>query len=301
MGDLDSAYEPVGRDAYWDRQVRRQVHRLEEKIRSMEAQLRAKDTARDLVKREHATRLQVLAAAVGCASDAPYSAILARANSLRQQAERAKEVDLELRDRLYQLAKALAPDGVHIVKDLDPVYLSDRLLALLNVSNSCTTVEAPVAQPPSGCKCGCIDTSGSLAEAGARDWTSGPDGRANSSALFKELTVDIARIIRDDASRLLAGQAVDTAALILAALVHRHRFEPRSYVFRLQMREILAHYRNQHAGGSAWGPTARQERIGLLSMIEELLELLDNGPKVAPATPIKTAAMEATEDHDCCL
>ena len=53
-----------------------------------------------------------------------------------------------------------------------------------------------------------------------RDWTCA-NGKSNSSPAFLVLVDEVARLIRGDAHRLLAGDTEGTARLILAQLTHR--------------------------------------------------------------------------------
>lgn len=60
-----------------------------------------------------------------------------------------------------------------------------------------------------------------------RDWTVDPiSGCANSSRAYVELCGHIERLIRGDASNLIAGQAGRTAGLIMAQLAHVHGLRP---------------------------------------------------------------------------
>lgn len=61
----------------------------------------------------------------------------------------------------------------------------------------------------------------------ATDWTAGPDGRSNSSRRFLDLVERVTRIIRGDASNLIAGRTEQTARLIVAQLAHAERLAPR--------------------------------------------------------------------------
>jgi hypothetical protein len=58
------------------------------------------------------------------------------------------------------------------------------------------------------------------------DWTTDDSGRSNSSPLYCELRAEIARLIRDDAYKLLSGNAEATAGLILSQLAHVHGLAP---------------------------------------------------------------------------
>lgn len=58
-----------------------------------------------------------------------------------------------------------------------------------------------------------------------RDWTS-IGQRSNCSPFFESLVLEIARLIRDDARSLLAGNAEGSARLILAQLAHVHGLAP---------------------------------------------------------------------------
>lgn len=60
-----------------------------------------------------------------------------------------------------------------------------------------------------------------------KDWTVDPvTHRANSSPAFLELSSRVEEIIRNDAHRLIAGRAGDTATLIIAQLAHVYRMRP---------------------------------------------------------------------------
>lgn len=58
------------------------------------------------------------------------------------------------------------------------------------------------------------------------DWTVAEDGRSNSSELFVELCRQVERLIRGDASMIVAGRADATACLIMAQLAHVHGLRP---------------------------------------------------------------------------
>lgn len=63
-----------------------------------------------------------------------------------------------------------------------------------------------------------------------RDWTTGDDGLANSSALFRSLEKRVAAIIVDSARSLLPWHTERVAGLILAELAHEHGLSPRGTV-----------------------------------------------------------------------
>ena len=58
------------------------------------------------------------------------------------------------------------------------------------------------------------------------DWTA-VDGRSNSSALYVNLSSEIARLLRDSAHSLIAGRTDEVGGLILAQLAHKHGLRPR--------------------------------------------------------------------------
>ena len=74
--------------------------------------------------------------------------------------------------------------------------------------------EAPFVQPV-------VPTTASTT-----DWTQDDAGRSNSSPEFLRLVAAVARLIRNDAQVLLAGNAEMTARLIVAQLAHAHGLAP---------------------------------------------------------------------------
>lgn len=60
-----------------------------------------------------------------------------------------------------------------------------------------------------------------------RDWTVDPEtGRSNSSDEFEILSREVGRIIRSEASTLLAGRSDAVGRIVMAQLAHRFGLAP---------------------------------------------------------------------------
>lgn len=57
------------------------------------------------------------------------------------------------------------------------------------------------------------------------DWTAA-DGVSNCSALFEDLSYEVAELIRSSAHSLLAGNVNQVGRLIMAQLAHKHGLAP---------------------------------------------------------------------------
>jgi hypothetical protein len=58
------------------------------------------------------------------------------------------------------------------------------------------------------------------------DWTTGEDGRANTSEAFGRVVGAVEAIIRNSAHNLIAGRAETVAQLVVAKLAHEHGLAP---------------------------------------------------------------------------
>jgi hypothetical protein len=58
------------------------------------------------------------------------------------------------------------------------------------------------------------------------DWTTGNEGRSNSSEAYEWLVAQVTRLILNDAHQLINGRANHTAGLIMAQLAHVHGLVP---------------------------------------------------------------------------
>ncbi len=101
-----------------------------------------------------------------------------------------------------------------------------------------------------------------------RDWTVDVEtGRSNSSTAFRDLVVDIERIIRDSAHSLINGRADNVAGSILAHLIHRHGL-------------MMVSGFGVSEDGKVSGRVYYRDRFapiqGQLSDVPESLELVDN-------------------------
>lgn len=109
----------------------------------------------------------------------------------------------------------------------------------------------------------------------AKDWTEG-----NTSRLYLDIVAEVDRLIRSDASNLLAGYGNQTARLVVSQLAHEHGLVPGSALRQKYETPVIDNLQRQLDGKDAvieeQRRTIRELTAKLTEVREEIAEELHN-------------------------